>query len=52
MLSMKKVKLELTSDADMYVLFEKMYERWSLLHIYIYNKANNNYSKSYDWKQE
>ena len=35
MLRMKKVKLELTSDADMYFLFEKTYERWSLLHIYI-----------------
>ena len=52
MLNMKKVQLELISDADMYLFFEKgMGGRVSYISKR-YSKANNKYMKSYDPKQE
>ena len=48
MLNMKKVQLELISDADMYLFFEKGMKD-SVSYIFkIYSKADNTYSKSYD----
>ena len=52
MLSMKKVKLELTSDEDMYLFFERgMRGRVSYISKR-YSKASNKYLKSYEPKQE
>ena len=52
MLDMKKVYLELISDVDMYLFFEKgMRDRVSYISK-TYSKANNKYLKSYDPKQE
>ena len=50
MLKMIKVELEIISDAEMYLFFEKDMKSGAC---YISNsKANNKYSKSYDPKQE
>ena len=52
MLNMIKVQLELTSDADMYLFFEKCI-RGGLSYISKrFNKASNKHLKSYDPKQE
>ena len=52
MLKMAKIKLELISDPDMYVFFEKG-TRCGISYISNrYSKANNKYLKSYDSKQE
>ena len=52
MLNMKKVKLELISDPDMYIFFKKGMRGEVSKISNRYNKANNNYLKSYDPKQE
>ena len=52
-LNMTKVEFELTLDADMYLLFEKnMRGGVSCISKRYCSKANNNYLKSYDPKQE
>ena len=52
MLNMKKIKLELISDPDMYIFFEKgMGGRVSYISNR-YSKADNKYLKSHDPKQE
>ena len=52
MLNMTKIELELTSDSDMYLFFEKSL-RGKIRYICKRpNKANNKYLKSYDTKQE
>ena len=52
MLSMKKVELELTSNEDMYLFFERgMRGRVSYISKR-YSKASNKYLKSYEPKQE
>ena len=52
MLNMIKVKLELISDPDMYIFFEKDM-RGGVSYIFNrYSKVNNKYLKSYDPKQE
>ena len=52
MLNMTKIKLELISDPDMYLFFEKcMRGRVSYI-ANRYNKTNNNCLKSYDPKQK
>ena len=33
MLNITKMKLELISDLDMYICFEKKYKRWSFLYL-------------------
>ena len=51
MLNMTKIELELTSDADMYLFFQKgMIDGVSYISKR-YSKANNNYTKSYNTKQ-
>ena len=51
-LNITKIKLEVISDPDMYLFFEKgMGVRVSYISNR-YSKANNNYLKSYDPKQE
>ena len=50
--NMTKVKLELISNPDMYVFFEKG-KRSGVSYIFSrYSKGNNKYLKSYDPKQE
>ena len=52
MLKMTKIKIELVSDPDMYIFFEKG-TRCGIFYISNwYSKANNKYLKSYDPKQE
>ena len=52
MIKMTKVKLELISDPDMYIFFEKG-TRGEISYISNrYSKANNTFLKSYDPKQE
>ena len=52
MLNMTKIKLELISDPEMYIFFEKGM-RGVVSHISNrYSKAINKYLKSYDSKQE
>ena len=52
MLNIPKFELELISDADMYLSFEKgMGDRFSYISKR-YRKANNKYLKSYNPKQE
>ena len=52
MLKMMKINLELISDPDMYVFFEKG-KRGTISYISnIYGKANNKYLKSFNPKQE
>ena len=48
-----KVELELISDADMYLFFEKDMRGivYDILEIFLISKANNKYIKSYDPKQ-
>ena len=52
MINMTKVELELITDPDMYVFFEKGMEGGVSYISNRYNKANNKYLKSYDPKQE
>ena len=52
MLNVAEVKLELISDADMYLLFEKSMKCGASYISKRYSKANNKYIKSYDSKQE
>ena len=52
MLKMTKIELELIPDPEMYILFEKG-TRGGISYISNrFSKANNNYSKFYDPKQE
>ena len=48
MLNMAKVKLELISDLDMYIFFEKGMRGGVSYISNRYRKANNKYLKSYD----
>ena len=52
MLNMTKVELELISDLDMYIFFEKGMRGGVSYISDRYKKANNKYLKSYDPKQE
>ena len=52
MLNITKVKLELISDLDMYLFFEKWLRGWVSYVSNRYSKDNNKYLKSYDSKQE
>ena len=52
MLNMTKVELELISDLDMFIFFEKGMRGGVSYISNRYNKANNKYLKSYDPKQE
>ena len=49
---MIKVELELISDADMYLLFEKGMRRGASYISKRYSKPRNKYLKSYDPKQK
>ena len=50
MLNMTKIKLELISDPDMYIFFEKCMRGGVSCISNRYTKANNRYLKSYDPK--
>ena len=52
MLNMRKIKLELISDPDMYIFFEKGMRGGVSYISNRYSKNNNRYLKSYDPKQE
>ena len=52
MLNMTKIKLELISDPDMYIFFEKGMRGGVSYISNRYSKANNKYLKSYDPTQE
>ena len=52
MLNMRKVQLELISDADIYFFFEKGVRGGVSYISKRYSKGNNKYLKSYDLKQE
>ena len=52
MLNMTKVKLELISDPDMYIFFEKGMRSGVSYISNRYSKANKKYLKSYDPKQK
>ena len=52
MLNITKIKLEVISDPDMYLFFEKGMGVGVSYISNRYSKANNNYLKSYDPKQE
>ena len=52
MLNMTKVKIEFTSDPEMYIFFEKGMRGGVSYISNRYSKANNKYLKSYDPKQE
>ena len=52
MLNMKKVKLEVIIDEDVYLLFEKGMRGGASYIFKRYDKANNKYIKSYDLKQQ
>ena len=51
MLNMTKMKPELITDPDMFIVFERGV-RSGVSYRYRYSKANNRYLKSYDPKQE
>ena len=51
-LNMTKAKLELISNPDMYIFFEKSMRRGVSYISNRYSKANNKYVKFYDPKQE
>ena len=51
-LSMTKIKLELISDPDLYMFFEKGMSSGVSYISNTYIKANNKYLKSYDPKEE
>ena len=52
MLKMTKVELKLVTDADMFKFFEKGSKDNISYITYRYSKANNEYLKSYDLKEE
>ena len=52
MLNMAKVTLELISYPDIYIFYEKGIRSGISYISYRYSKANNNYLKCYDPKQE
>ena len=52
MFKMTKIKLELVSDPDMYILFEKGTRGGVSYTSNRYSKANNKYLKPYSSKQE
>ena len=52
MLNMEKVELELITDPDMYIFFEKGMRGGASDNSTRYNEVNNNYLKSYDSKHK
>ena len=52
MVNMTKVELELITDPDMYIFFEKRMRGSVSSMSNRYNKANNKYLKSYNPKQD
>ena len=52
MLNMTKVEIELVTDPDMYIVFEKIMRGGFSYISNRYSKASNNYLKSYDPKQK
>ena len=52
MLKMAKIELELISDPNMYILFEKGTRGGICYNCNRYSKVNNNYLKSFALKQE
>ena len=52
MLGTKKVELELISDADMYLFYEKGMRGGASYFSKRHSKASNKYLKSYDTKKE
>ena len=52
MLKMRKIKLELVTDPDMYIFFEKTTRGGNSYISNRYSKTNNKYLKSYDPKRE
>ena len=52
MLKMTKIELEFTPDPDIFIFFEKGTRGGISYIVNRYSKANNEYLKSYDPKQE
>ena len=52
MLKMTQIKIELITDPDMYIFFEKATRGGIYYFSNIYSKVNNRYLKSYGPKQE
>ena len=52
MLNVTKIELEIVSDVDMHLLFEKGMRVGAFYVSKRYNKANNKYLKSYDQNEK
>ena len=52
MLNVTKIELEIVSDVDMHLLFEKGMRGGAFYVSKRYNKANNKYLKSYDQNEK